>query len=266
MPVVDKSEKDAPRNPEVLTRKLPKGKPPDQDIADFVVEGATLQALALQKWGSELFSGAEGGKVDITSLVVSLDGLTDRVKRGSLADAESVLITQVAVLNTLFANLLSRAHQSKYVENLERFLRLGFKAQAQCRATCETLAVLKNPPVFARQANISNGPQQVNNGPVVNGTPARAGISEVPQTKLLEAAVDGERVDRATAEAPGSSDQALAAVGAVDGAADGGRKGARLPERVPRRRASEGPSVRKGVQRLDPTAPGRARATRPRVK
>jgi hypothetical protein len=29
------------------------------------------------------------------------------------------------------------------------------KAQGQCRATCETLAVLKNPPVFARQANIA---------------------------------------------------------------------------------------------------------------
>lgn len=34
------------------------------------------------------------------------------------------------------------------------------KAQSQCRATLETLAAIKNPPViYAKQANISNGPQ-----------------------------------------------------------------------------------------------------------
>jgi len=39
------------------------------------------------------------------------------------------------------------------------------KAQSQCRATLEALAAIKNPPiVYARQANIAAGPQQVNNG------------------------------------------------------------------------------------------------------
>jgi hypothetical protein len=37
------------------------------------------------------------------------------------------------------------------------------RAGHQCRATVETLALSKNPPVFARQANIAHGPQQVNN-------------------------------------------------------------------------------------------------------
>jgi hypothetical protein len=37
-------------------------------------------------------------------------------------------------------------------------MRFGLKAQAQCRATLETLAAIKNPPtVFARQANIADG-------------------------------------------------------------------------------------------------------------
>lgn len=40
------------------------------------------------------------------------------------------------------------------------------KCSTQCRATLETLAEIKNPRpvVFVRQANIANGPQQVNNG------------------------------------------------------------------------------------------------------
>jgi hypothetical protein len=45
-------------------------------------------------------------------------------------------------------------------------MRLALKAQGQCRATLETLAVLKNPPtVFAKQANIAAGAQQVTNTP-----------------------------------------------------------------------------------------------------
>ena len=41
-----------------------------------------------------------------------------------------------------------------------------YKRQAQCRATLEALAEIKNPrPVaFVKQANISGGHQQVNNG------------------------------------------------------------------------------------------------------
>lgn len=191
----------------------------------MVVDGAAFSALSLQKWGSELLSGSDGAKVDLTSLVLSVDGLAGRVKAGSLADAEAMLIAQAAVLNTLFANMLSRAGQSKFVENMERFIRLGLKAQSQCRTTCETLAVLKNPPVFARQANISNGPQQVNNGPVLNSSgPARAQLPESAPNKLLESVVDGERLDGGTEGASGEGDSPLAAVEAVNGAANGRRK------------------------------------------
>ena len=52
----------------------------------------------------------------------------------------------------------------EYLDATDRYMRLALKAQAQCRATVETLAEIKNPPtLFARQANIAHGPQQVNN-------------------------------------------------------------------------------------------------------
>ena len=42
-------------------------------------------------------------------------------------------------------------------------MRLALKTQSQCRATVETLAALKNPPlVFAKQANIQFEPLYVN--------------------------------------------------------------------------------------------------------
>jgi hypothetical protein len=42
------------------------------------------------------------------------------------------------------------------MDEIDRYLRLGLKAQSQCRATLETLVQIKNPPVVvARQANIA---------------------------------------------------------------------------------------------------------------
>jgi hypothetical protein len=47
----------------------------------------------------------------------------------------------------------------------ETYLRLALKAQSQSRASIESLAQIKNPPVvYARQANFANGPQRVNSG------------------------------------------------------------------------------------------------------
>jgi len=65
---------------------------------------------------------------------------------------------------------------------METYLRLALKAQAQSRATLETLAAIKNPPVvFARQANINHGgQQQVNNGTAPAGE--RAAIGDGPKS------------------------------------------------------------------------------------
>jgi hypothetical protein len=79
----------------------------------------------------------------------------------------------------------------------------------------ETLAEMKNPsPVaFVRQANIANGPQQVNNG--ISASPARE--IENRQTKLLEAK-HGERLDIGATSSPSAAYQELETVGAINGA------------------------------------------------
>jgi hypothetical protein len=80
------------------------------------------------------------------------------------------LAIQAHTLDTIFNELARRsaANVGEYMEAAERYMRLALKAQSQCRATIETLAEIKNPkPVaFVQQANIANGPQQVNNGPL----------------------------------------------------------------------------------------------------
>ena len=102
-------------------------------------------------------------------------------------------------------------------------MRLALKAQGQCRATLETLAAIKNPPVvFARQANINNGgQQQVNNGalPAISEEPTHAVKPEFRQTGLLGAS-DGQWMDTRAAGTAGSADPHLAPMGAIDRADD----------------------------------------------
>jgi hypothetical protein len=82
----------------------------------------------------------------------------------------------------------------------------------------ETLAEIKNPSqvAFVRQANIANGPQQVNNGIAVDAS--RAVENVIQPNKLLEAEQIGERLDTGTTSKAGGANQELEAVGAIDGA------------------------------------------------
>jgi len=77
--------------------------------------------------------------------------------------------------------------------------------------------------VIAKQANVTTGPQQVNNGVAVPG-PSRARENEIEQSKLLEAG-DGQRLDTAAAGAASGGGQALAPVGAIHRTDDPRRQG-----------------------------------------
>jgi hypothetical protein len=98
-------------------------------------------------------------------------------------------------------------------------MRLALKAQGQCRVTLETLTAIKNPPaaVFARQANIAHGAQQVNNEASARPATTHADACNLQRgrNELLEHQ-DGHRLDIGTAGAPGASGAAMATVGALD--------------------------------------------------
>jgi len=127
----------------------------------------------------------------------------------------------------MFTNLSRRAIKHEYVPNLESFFRMAMKAQNQCRMTLETLATIKNPPVvFAKQANIAHGHQQVNNGvPVAtDATHAHARDEKVIQSNELLEAQNGERMDAGATSSTSGSDKGLAALGKINGAKNRSRK------------------------------------------
>jgi hypothetical protein len=126
-----------------------------------------------------------GEQLDVPGLMEHLREQAVAVNRGDLSQAEAMLMNQATALQSLFARLTERGMGQSQMPNLEGFMRLALRAQNQCRATLETLAAIKNPPViYAKQVNQTTGPQQVNNGAPAS-TQAR-GI-ENEQNKLLDA-------------------------------------------------------------------------------
>lgn len=123
---------------------------------------------------TKAFMGKMLPEADLVALVEVLEESARTVQGGDLRDCEAMLFSQAYALQTVFMSLSKRAVSETYLRHYETFMRLALKAQGQCRATLETLATIKNPPtVFARQANIAHGPQQVNNG-TLEQAPARA--------------------------------------------------------------------------------------------
>ncbi len=146
-------------------------------------------------------------------LMVELRRVGDEAVAGNLGRFEHLLATQALTLDLMFHNLAQRAGRQHDIKNLEALMRLALKAQTQARATIETLATVKNPVPYIRQANIAHGHQQVN-----NGSAPRAGKRKTAPNKLME--THHERLDRSTPATPGRADQALEAVAAGHGAED----------------------------------------------
>ena len=157
---------------------------------------------------------------DLNALVDALQTQSKRAISGDTGRMEEMLVTQAHTLDLIFNNLTRRAvanMQEGYVPVAETYLRLALKAQSQCRASIESLAQIKNPPVvYARQANFANGPQQVNNG--VDAPRMRE--NEIPQSK--QSGNEHELLPDSRASALASRvDPTLEAVGAINRTTNG---------------------------------------------
>lgn len=221
-----------PSPPEVVNVTVPDSSwTRDRLIAKLAVDGTMANATTIQTY-------AYGQMGEHGSMSQTIDSLQDKIKaskEGSTAVADEHLVGQATALNAVFNECFRRAalNMGEYPEAMERYMRLGLKAQSQCRATLESLARIKNPPnvAFVRQANIAHGPQQVNNGHQASEAErdsARTGESKNEPIELLENS-HGEWVDSEATGRAGKGDPAMAAVGEGNRAQDRGRKGHSKP-------------------------------------
>ena len=186
----------------------------DEETCRNHAEVATSPELAAHRviHAAERNSGL-GEHMDVPTMLATLREQAKAVNDGDLQQAESMLMNQATALQSLFARLTEKAMGADYLTSFEGFMRMALRAQSQCRTTLETLSAIKNPPiVYAKQANIAQGHQQVNNGTM---KPSRARETENEQTQLSEA--DHELLpDTRTSRHESQVNPALETLGEID--------------------------------------------------
>jgi hypothetical protein len=150
-----------------------------------ILVGPLLSSANAIRWFGK---GTLGNDISINSYMTALTDSTKEINANDLTQVEAMLMGQATALNVMFGELTCWAatnlNGSEYRMAMETYFKLAMKAQNQCRMTLETLSNIKNPPVvYARQANIANGPQQVNNGAMPR---AHAEENQIQPNKLLE--------------------------------------------------------------------------------
>lgn len=173
-----------------------------KDLKDKYAKAALSPSInagaIVEQYGSQLFGK---DNLDIHTLEKAVKESTEAIHNGNMKAMEAMLYGQAVALQTMFVNLARRADcQQGRLDNIETLLKLAFRAQNQCRMALETLSNVKNPPVvYARQANITSGPQQVNNGLT------HATEKTITQNELLEDS-HVKRLDRRTQGQTGGLD------------------------------------------------------------
>lgn len=194
-------------------------------LAAMATQGIPVAALAKAAMGSQ--------RLEVLDMVKEFERCSQEVAEGNLGMIETSLLRQFMTLEVLFGELGQQALRASELRIRETLFKLALRAQSQARATAETLGALKNPPVvFARQANVTSGPQQIN-----NYEQHRASKTQVAPNELLEEHQDANHLDRGTSVATREKHAELETMDVQHGAENQTGKGAFKHECVERRGA-----------------------------
>ena len=144
-----------------------------------------------------LFSKGTLGELDTVDVLKTIIEQVEEVYDDNMRGAESMLMAQASALNGIFAEMARRSamNMGTHLPACETYMRMALKAQAQCRATLETLSEVKNPRVtnFVRQQNNATQ-QQVNNNMCDNNKCTRTEKNINQSNELLSEATN-EKLD-----------------------------------------------------------------------
>ena len=187
--------KPLPKSPQTLTIICKECEDRQHAEANALIGPFVINAFALANFGQGSL-----GELSMDSVVTALVEGSKKLNANDLDQVEATLFSQATALNVIFGELTLRAARnlnggSEYRIAMEAYFKMALKAQNQCRMTLETLGNIKNPPiVYAKQTNIANGPQQVNNGSMPH---APANETETEPSKILEQSNE-QRLDAGT--------------------------------------------------------------------
>ncbi|MFZ5488878.1 MAG: hypothetical protein ACOY44_03740 [Pseudomonadota bacterium] len=130
----------------------------DTRRAELLTNGVANAAITIQRSLSD--------KPDSKAIMQAIMGQIERVRGGDLSDLEGRLVAHIATLDSLFHEFMDKAKAAPSPRMLEMYTRLALKAQSQAIRAAEAITGMKmGPLIVAKQVNMANGPQQVNNSP-----------------------------------------------------------------------------------------------------
>lgn len=135
------------------------GKSDARQMADISLDPAA-HALA----ATRMFNHASFSDVDTTELYLSLSDKLKQAGTGDLSHQKALLAAQADALNSIFTEMARRAaaNMGQYTGATESYMRLGLKAQAQCRATIEALDRLSSGRVqTVKHVHVNEGGQAI---------------------------------------------------------------------------------------------------------
>jgi len=185
--------------------------PTPAGLAELAIDAPTTNGMVATMFTSKTMAIELG----LNEMVLALHSQVDAVQKGDMKSAESMLLSQSVTLNAIFAEMARRAamNMNTNIQATETYMRMALKSQSQSRSALETLSAIKNPPfVFAKQANITTGHQQVNN--LMQVDPRVESIQNQP-TQLSGGAYELHQ-DAGTQSLEGGVNSSLEAVGAVN--------------------------------------------------
>lgn len=190
--VTDKQAKDTISDAEIKQDGL------TNDSRKKLVAGVAISAHFMNATIIESFTKSVLDDVPLFDIVESLKENIIEVQAGSMASMEAMLVAQAQSLQTMFVSLGRKALNQSSFPQYTAIMNLALKSQSQSRATIQALTELKYPrqATFVKQANISNGHQQVNNGIGTDDAPRVEEITNQSNELLIEnnnAALDSGR-------------------------------------------------------------------------
>ena len=211
-----------------LVKKEPT-KSDKEHIKGLATDSAFLAACAAHSYTEKMFTG-----LGVTDMHLNIHDEIKRVNNDDLSGLVGMLVGQAHTLQLMFTHLARRANGFEQLKQYQAFMGMALKTQAQSRATIQAIADLKFPRqvIVTKQANISQGHQQVNNGDAPpQTTPAmpatHAGNFQSEQNELLEnvshETQEKQRLDTRTPIKTGTNDSQLATVATLNRGENRGR-------------------------------------------
>jgi hypothetical protein len=141
----------------------------DDEVLPFSPKGKGKLALIPSVNGGAVIESFQnnvlGKDADLSAMIEMLEQSIQQVGKDDLSGLEAMLVSQANALQTIFTSLARRASSQESLPLFQAYMGLALKAQSQSRSTISALVDLKNPKqaTYVGQANMTTGPQQVNN-------------------------------------------------------------------------------------------------------